>query len=165
MQSFIRKFLHHIFKHPVSTCLFASTWTTVDYKRCWGWCTWFKCLLFLGLLKKKTQKENSTTVHDRDVGTGVNEAHSNGLYLFHFSKFQTSWRLILQCGTMDAITNWGPLCWELGTVKGSPFNKAWSRSRDSHACFTHSQKILPNFYLPGPFNFIYSKSILHFSLC
>ena len=38
--------------------------------------------------------------------------------------------------------------------------KPWSRSEYSQACFTHCQEFLPcpNFYLPGPFTIIFSKS-------
>ena len=41
-------------------------------------------------------------------------------------------------------------------VKGSPFT-VWSRSEYSHACYTYCQQFFFScFYLPGPFNFIFS---------
>ena len=41
-------------------------------------------------------------------------------------------------------------------VRGSPFT-AWSRSEYSHACYTYCQQFFFScFYLPGPFNFIFS---------
>ena len=38
-----------------------------------------------------------------------------------------------------------------------PF-KAWNRSKYSHACFAYCQEFLPcpDFYLPGPFTFVFS---------
>ena len=63
----------------------------------------------------------------------------------------------LQQGTVDAEIKDPSV--ENPELKGSPF-KAWSRSEYSHACFTHCQGFLPwtNFYPPGPFTCIFSKT-------
>ena len=77
--------------------------------------------------------------------------HPN-LWLLPFDCFL--WQFSLQCPSRcGGHWNWG--CWEPRADKCSPF-KAWSRSEYSRVC----QKCLPcpNFYLPGPFTYIFSRS-------